>query len=235
MKAKISASAPEKIDPAAVPRSIPRNVSQQKRALSVASDALGQLQRRIHQSPRLTAQRAIAESIALQTTRYTGWSKEQAAPQGAFSLQRRLKDDEEPVQGTFTDFSLARSIVTAPNPRGSIQRWNNTTGMPDDVKAQMETALRSDFSDVRIHPSSSSASAVQALAYTQGNHIHFAPGQFKPNTESGKRLLGHELTHVLQQRAGRVRPTTEVGGLPVNDDPGLEQEADVRARAAANI
>lgn len=106
------------------------------------------------------------------------------------------------------------------------QRRKNNTGMPDAVKTQMETALQADFSEVRVHPNSSQAPAVGALAYTQGHDVHFAPGQFQPESTAGQRLLGHELTHVVQQRQGRVRPTIEVGGMPVNDDVSLEKEAD---------
>lgn len=115
------------------------------------------------------------------------------------------------------------------------QKKENKTGMPDVIKAGMEAAHNADFSDVRIHPSSSKAPEVGALAYTQGTDIHFAPGQFSPDTGSGKSLLGHELTHVVQQRQGRVQPTTEVNGMPVNDNPALEKEADVLGKKASNI
>jgi len=114
-----------------------------------------------------------------------------------------------------------------------VQKKENKTGMPDDVKASMETAHQADFSDVKIHASSSKAPEVGALAYTQGTDIHFAPGQFSPDTTTGKSLLGHELTHVVQQREGRVAPTTEVNGMPVNDNPGLEKEADELGKKAA--
>jgi hypothetical protein len=90
--------------------------------------------------------------------------------------------------------------------------------------------MGADFSDVRIHPNSSKAPEVGALAYTQGNDVHFAPGQFSPNTNSGRHLLGHELAHVVQQRQGRVQATTEVAGMPVNDSAALEREADVWGR-----
>ncbi|NOY84874.1 MAG: DUF4157 domain-containing protein [Nitrospirae bacterium] len=114
-----------------------------------------------------------------------------------------------------------------------LQKKENKTGMPDDVKAGMEATHKADFSDVQIHPSSAKAPEVGALAYTQGTDIHFAPGQFSPNTTTGKSLLGHELTHVVQQREGRVAPTTEVNGMPVNDNPGLEKEADDFGKKAA--
>lgn len=106
----------------------------------------------------------------------------------------------------------------------------NSNGLPQAIQSKFENALGADFSDVKIHPNSKSATEVGALAYTQGTDVHFAPGQFEPNSNSGQELLGHELTHVIQQRAGRVQPTTEVAGLSVNDDDGLEAEADEGGR-----
>lgn len=112
-------------------------------------------------------------------------------------------------------------------------KFENRTGIPDTVKLRMEESFNTDFSDVRVHPDSASAPEVGALAYTQGSDIHFAPGQFKPDTTAGQQLLGHELAHVVQQAEGRVRPTTEIGGMPVNDNEGLEHEADVLGAKAA--
>lgn len=114
-----------------------------------------------------------------------------------------------------------------------VARKKNITGMPDDVKSRMERSFDTDFSDVTVHASSSKAPEVGALAYTQGSDIHFAPGQYKPDTTSGRELIGHELAHVVQQREGRVTPTCEVAGMPVNDNPGLEAEADALGRQAA--
>lgn len=113
-----------------------------------------------------------------------------------------------------------------------VQRSSAPNKMPTEVQAKMESALNADFSDVNIHVGSQ-ASDVGALAYAQGNDVHFAQGKFDPHSQSGQELLGHELAHVVQQRQGRVQPTTSVGGLPVNDDPKLEQEADDLGRKAA--
>lgn len=110
---------------------------------------------------------------------------------------------------------------------GPVVQKKNETNMPDAVKSSMESSFNQDFSHVRIHANSSKAPDVGALAYTQGSDIHFAPGQYSPDSSSGQKLLGHELTHVVQQGEGRVRPTTEVNGMPVNDNPALEKEADV--------
>ncbi|SCY14493.1 eCIS core domain-containing protein [Desulfoluna spongiiphila] len=114
-----------------------------------------------------------------------------------------------------------------------VAQAKNTTGMPDNVKEGMQRSFQSDFSNVTVHPSSSKAPALGAQAFTQGHEIHFAPGQFRPDTTSGRALLGHELAHVVQQREGRVSPTCEVSGMPVNDNPGLEAEADALGKRAS--
>lgn len=118
-------------------------------------------------------------------------------------------------------------------PRRGSSRLVDHGGRPlsDDVRVHMERALGHDFADVRVHESNAPVH-LSAEALTQGHHIHFPPGRFRPDTISGRRLLGHELTHVVQQRDGRAvgsRPTP----LPIDDDPRLEFEADRGGQRAA--
>ncbi|MCG8607477.1 DUF4157 domain-containing protein, partial [bacterium] len=94
--------------------------------------------------------------------------------------------------------------------------------LPDEVKTKMEIALGADFSNVRVHVGQQ-APSIGALAYTRGSDIYFAPGQYNPQTYYGQQFLGHELTHVLQQRAGRVRNPFGFG-VAVVQDLGLEAE-----------
>ena len=96
--------------------------------------------------------------------------------------------------------------------------------LPDAVRAKMETAFSADFSDVRVHIGRE-ASSLGAIAYTWGTNIHFAPGQYSPNTLQGQKLLGHELWHVVQQKNGRVKNPFG-GGVAVVQDHALEAEAD---------
>ncbi len=96
--------------------------------------------------------------------------------------------------------------------------------LPDDVRAKMESAFSTDFSDVRVHIGRE-ASALGAIAYTWGSNIHFAPGQYNPYTLQGQKLLGHELWHVVQQKSGRVNNPFG-GGVAVVQDHALEAEAD---------
>lgn len=81
-------------------------------------------------------------------------------------------------------------------------------GQPLDasVRPFMESRFGRDLSDVRVHTdsvASKSAQAVNALAYTAGPDVVFAPGQYDPETVNGKKLLAHELAHVVQQRRSR--------------------------------
>jgi hypothetical protein len=104
----------------------------------------------------------------------------------------------------------------------------NQTGLPDALKAGVESLSGLALDDVRVHYNSSKPAALQALAYTQGTDIHVAPGE--------ERHLPHEAWHVVQQAQGRVKPTMQMkGGVPVNDDRGLEHEADTLSAKALQM
>ena len=76
----------------------------------------------------------------------------------------------------------------------------------------MENRFGYDFSRVKIHTdtvATKSAQSINALAYTSGNNIVFDEGQYSPNTANGKKLLAHELTHVVQQAKGLQNKTIQ--------------------------
>lgn len=100
----------------------------------------------------------------------------------------------------------------------------NETGMPSQLKAGLESLSGMDMSDVRVHRNSDKPAQLNALAYAQGNDIHLGPGQ--------EQHLPHEAWHVVQQRQGRVRETMQMAGVAVNDDAGLEREADLMGSKA---
>jgi hypothetical protein len=88
--------------------------------------------------------------------------------------------------------------------------------LDDSTRQFMEARLGQDFSDVRIHTdakASESAKSVQAHAYTVGNDVVFQGDRYAPETDAGKRMLAHELTHVVQQRSGPVAGTPAPGGI----------------------
>lgn len=149
------------------------------------------------------------------------------------------------IQGTLSPGSVQRmrAVQTKPNalqpklPPGvdafevNLQRKSGGWNLPKEVQTKMESALGADFSDVRIHVGSEVAS-IGAIAFTWGSDIHFAPGYYNPHSIQGQQLLGHELAHVLQQRAGRVRNPFG-NGTAVVQDHALEAEADRLGMKAA--
>jgi len=101
----------------------------------------------------------------------------------------------------------------------------NKTGLPDNLKSGIESLSGISMDDVNVHYNSDKPFQLQALAYAQGTDIHVAPGQ--------ERHLPHEAWHVVQQKQGRVQATMQMkSGVNVNDDAGLEREADTMGRQA---
>jgi hypothetical protein len=113
----------------------------------------------------------------------------------------------------------------------NLQQRSGGWTLPKEIQGRMEKAMGADFSDVRVHVGSE-VSAIGAIAFTWGSNIHFAPGYYSPHTPHGQQLLAHELTHVLQQRAGRVRNPFG-NGVAVVQDHALEAEADRMSQKAA--
>lgn len=101
----------------------------------------------------------------------------------------------------------------------------NNTGLPDNLKTGIESLSGMSMDHVKVHYNSDKPAQLQAHAYAQGSEIHVAPGQ--------ERHLPHEAWHVVQQAQGRVKPTMQMKGeVEVNDDAGLEHEADVMGAKA---
>ena len=94
-------------------------------------------------------------------------------------------------------------------PAPSAPKLNKGGGRPlsDDVRIRMEAAMGRDFSHVRIHTDGTAqtrARDIDARAFTVGSDIYFGSGEYQPGTTQGDRLLGHELTHVIQHDEGRL-------------------------------
>ena len=104
-------------------------------------------------------------------------------------------------------------------------RSENHTGLPDRLKAGLEQLSGFSMNDVKVHYGSGKPAGLQAHAYAQGTDIHLGPGQ--------ERHLPHEAWHVVQQKQGRVRPTIRLKAFNINDDEGLEKEADTMGARAA--
>jgi hypothetical protein len=114
------------------------------------------------------------------------------------------------------------------NRQQTIQQKANNTGLPTQLKNGVESLSGMGMDDVKVHYNSAKPAQLQALAYAQGTDIHIGPGQEKH--------LPHEAWHVVQQKQGRVQPTIQMKqGVAVNDDKGLEKEADEMGRSAMQL
>jgi hypothetical protein len=103
------------------------------------------------------------------------------------------------------------------------------SALDDGTRTDMESRFGHDFGDVRVHTdgaADSSARSVNAHAYTVGSNIVFQRDRYDPSSDSGRHMLAHELTHVVQQRSGPVDGSDAGGGIRVSDPSDrFEREA----------
>lgn len=131
---------------------------------------------------------------------------------------------EEPVQAAsaipIQRSTAGSSRLSEPTPM--IDRALQSPGSQLDSTTQdfMESRFRDDFSAVQIHTdeyAARSAEAINAVAYTAGNHVVFARGQYSPDSDAGRHLLAHELTHVVQQRSAMIGPSLQRQNPPTEE------------------
>jgi hypothetical protein len=140
----------------------------------------------------------------------------QLKPTKEFAVQRTCAACEE-------DEKLQRKEI-APVQEPSIDLVPGVLHSPgqqldDSTRSFMEQRFGHDFSHVQVHndgQAHQSSADINALAYTNKNHIVFAEGQFQPETNSGKKLLAHELTHVVQQGNGATGKLQRAPAPPVD-------------------
>ena len=128
-------------------------------------------------------------------------------------LHRQAGENEEEEELLQTKAAGGVGPMLTPG----IASWIGTamTGsgqpLPASVRTYFEPRFGHDFTRVRIHKGAAafrSARLINAQAYTLGQHIVFGEGQYAPETSAGRKLLAHELTHVVQQRGGAT-PTLQ--------------------------
>ncbi|MBC6993020.1 DUF4157 domain-containing protein [Neolewinella lacunae] len=157
----------------------------------------------------------------------TGKTTAPSATSRAAARPQASQDHTAPASAVFQDRRPAvaaqralGALANAPLQRQESPPVPNRTGLPDQLKSGVESLAGVALDDVRVHRNSSAPARLQAHAYAQGTDIHLGPGQ--------EEHLPHEAWHVVQQKQGRVKPTTRLNGnVAVNDNPGLEREADL--------
>lgn len=140
-------------------------------------------------------------------------------------LQHREKITQNEGKFSVSRLSVGKSAMQLKDNRKNAVLQKNKTGLSDNLKSGIESLSGYSLDDVKVHYNSSQPAQLNAHAYAQGTNIHIAPGQ--------ERHLPHEAWHIVQQKQGRVRPTMQMKGkVNVNNDAGLEKEADVMGAKA---
>tara|TARA_S200000501_G_scaffold303269_1_gene290970 strand:+ start:6421 stop:8055 length:1635 start_codon:yes stop_codon:yes gene_type:complete len=123
---------------------------------------------------------------------------------------------------------LQASADTYSQTKEILHKKENKTGLPDNLKSGIEKLSGVSMDDVKVHKNSDKPAQLNAHAYAQGTDIHLSAGQEKH--------LPHEAWHVVQQKQGRVQPTKQLRSkLKINDDAGLEKEADIMGNKALQM
>lgn len=182
-----------------------------------ASTSVQLKQQQLMQRAQSPAQLAAEEEEPLQGKFVAQRVEEEEPLQGKFATaQLAGMEEEEPIQGKFSNTATAQ-----------LEEKPNNTGLPNQLKSGIESLSGMSLDGVKVHYNSGKPAQLNAHAYAQGTDIHVAPGQ--------EQHLPHEAWHVVQQAQGRVKPTTQMKGTSVNDDVGLETEADVMGAKALQV
>ena len=129
--------------------------------------------------------------------------EEKEEPAQAKLLQRQEEEKEEDTQTK----RIQRKVDSEPSVGPSIEsRLNGSKGggspLPNDTRNFMESRFGTDFSSVKVHTDSNAIQMnkeLNAQAFAHGNDVYFNKGKYNPSSNTGKHLLAHELTHVVQQ------------------------------------
>ena len=132
------------------------------------------------------------------------------------NVQRQADETDEELVNLSASGILSRkqtstdSVTPSTSVGSQVNQLTGKTGSSMDKSTQsfMETRFGQSFDHVRIHndqTANESSKAINAKAYTLNNHVAFAKGQYNPHSYEGKKLLAHELTHVIQQQTNTIR------------------------------
>lgn len=183
--------------------------------------------------------KARAKRLKPETDIQAGEKQQPAGPDpnaaGVLHLQQTVGN--QAVQRLLAQRSGEGAFGLDEETAGQINRARGSgAALDSSLQRQMGQSMGYDFSGVRVHASPEADQLNQQLnakAFTTGQDIFFKQGEYNPGSSSGKELIAHELTHVVQQGTGQVGSSGS--GMTVNP-PGdvYEQEADQVAGRVAN-
>jgi len=164
------------------------------------------------------------EEEPLQAKFCYGETVQRMCPECEDELAQRQPEENEDEESLQSKEQSGQTPGVTPNIESRINSLKSG-GQPLDppTRSFFEPRFGHDFSDVRLHTDSAAADtarSIHARAFTVGNHVAMGSGEYQPGSQSGQRLLGHELTHVLQQ-SGPQRSFKKFGVGPVGNTAPL--------------
>jgi hypothetical protein len=151
---------------------------------------------------------------------------------------RRQPEEEEEEELLQTKQEPGQTPEVTPN----IQAHNNSIKggghpLPESLLNYFEPRFNYDFNQVRVHTDSKAAESAQVInaqAYTVGQNIVFRAGQYAPGTATGKRLLAHELTHVVQQGNTKISfQSSQKGDIQLLRSVGIQRKLVIYSKKEA--
>lgn len=186
--------------------------------------------------PPLRAQRPQERRLQEPTTRRKAPPGHDPTRRGGEpDMPRYLREGGEPgsapeAQGSEQTSEIPRYLREAPVAAGPAKpELGPAQPLAPELASHFSRAYGQDLSQVRVHPASPVPGGLGARALTTGKDVAFAAGEYRPESTEGRKLIGHELAHVVQQSSGKQGPQAK--GL---SSDSLEQQADQAAEAAVS-
>jgi hypothetical protein len=158
------------------------------------------------------------------------------------AIQRQAEEEEEEEEEEMSaKMAVSRTPEVSEDVEGRINAARGSgEALPDSIRASLEPHFGRDFSDVRVHAGAEADALSQQLgakAFTTGQDIFFRSGDYQPESEEGKKLLGHEMTHVVQQGGASVsRQAVEAEEkAPAGEREAEEALDEAKAKAISNM
>ena len=132
-------------------------------------------------------------------------------------IQRQPEAEEEELLQSKSNGKIPHMTSNLESRINALQSGGQS--LSKETRNFFEPRFGQDFSKVRVHNNSNAnqlARSINARAFTRGSDIVFGGGEYSPGSQGGKRLLGHELTHVVQQNQGRVQAISPMKGTSMD-------------------
>ena len=154
-----------------------------------------------------------------------------APGRGRFSTNTSLeRQADEAADGTLRQQRNVARILTPAPPARYAAPSSTGAALPQAVRTELEQAFGADLSEMRVHHDGAAQAAArleEARAFTAGRDVYFGQGAFDPGSVEGKRLLAHEVAHVLQQ-TGRRTSTTMIRATAQEGPAEMQRRGDVQ-------